>query len=272
MEHRKRQTVVDIYFLFIVENNMKDIHIINAIIRMHEAITAKVSQWAYGQELNFIGIDLPDGFEAHFCNEGDSVTKTAIGSNNRVRVLDEYLETGKNIKCYIFLHDAETDGRTVYTITIPIVKRPKPSDLEPTPVQHDAITEAIGVLNRAVAQTAQDVESADASAESARADAESAQASATTAVESAQSAQASATSASASADSASQSATSASQSASSASASASSAERDADRAEMVARGSGYFDVEIVGGRLIYTRTDNVDVDFAIVNGHLVMEA
>ena len=91
-------------------------------------------------------------------------------------------------------------------------------------------------------------------------------------MESAQSAQASATSASQSADSASQSATSASQSATSAGASASSAERDADRAEMAARESGYFDVEIVDGRLIYTRTDNVGVDFAIVDGHLVMEA
>lgn len=128
---------------------MRDIHIINAVIQMSESITAKVSQWAYGLELNFIGIDLPDGFEAHFCNEGDSVTKTSIGINNRVRVLDEYLETGKNIKCYLFLHDAETDGRTVRTITIPIVKRPKPSDLEPTPVQQDAITQAIGAMQAA---------------------------------------------------------------------------------------------------------------------------
>ena len=43
-------------------------------------------------------------------------------------------------------------------------------------------------------------------------------------------------------------------------------------AEMAARESGYFDVEIVDGRLIYTRTDNVGVDFALVDGHLVMEA
>lgn len=251
---------------------MRDIHIINAFIRAPESTTAKVSQWSYGLELNFIGIDLPDVFEAHFCNVGDSVTKTSIGSDNKVLVLDEYLETGKDIKCYLFLHDAETDGRTVRTITIPIIKRPKPSDTEPTPVEQDVITQAIGALNSAVERTAQDVVSADASADSARADAESAQASATTAVESAQSAQASATSASQSATSASQSASTAQQSATSASASAVSAERDADRAEMAAMGSGYFDVEIVDGRLIYTRTDNVDVDFALVDGHLVMEA
>ena len=251
---------------------MTEIHIVDAIARTPECTTPAVWQYAYGLELRITGIDLPEAFELQVCNDGDSETKTAVGQNGIVRIYDEYLETGKDIFCYLFLHDAETDGRTVRKIVIPIKKREKPSDIEPTPVEQDVITQAIGALNRAVAQTAQDVESADASAESARADAESAQASATTAVESAQSAQTSATGASQSADSASQSATSASQSASSASASAVSAERDADRAEMAARESGYFDVEIVDGRLIYTRTDNVNVDFAIVDGHLVMEA
>lgn len=203
---------------------MKDIHIINAAARTLVSTTQAIWQWAYGLELHITGIDLPEVFEAHLCNDGDAVTKTATGQNGVVLIYDEYLETGKDIFCYLFLHDAETDGRTVRKIVIPIKKREKPSDIEPTPVQQDAITQAIGLLNRAVAQTAQDVESADASAESARADAESAQASAT--------------SASASADSASQSATSASQSASSASQSASNASRDADRAEQAAAESG----------------------------------
>ena len=251
---------------------MTEIHIVDAIARTPECTTEAVWQYAYGLELRITGIYLPEAFEVQQCNDGDSVTKTAVGQNGVVQIYDEYLETGKDILCYLFLHDDETDGRTVRKITIPVKRREPPSDIEPTPVEQDVITQAIGALNRAVAQTAQDVESADASAESARADAESAQASATTAVESAQSAQASATSASQSADSASQSATSASQSASSASASASSAERDADRAEQAAAESGYMDVEIVNGRLIYTRTDNVNVDFALVDGHLVMEA
>ena len=252
---------------------MKDIHIINAAARTLVSTTQAIWQWAYGLELHITGIDLPEVFEAHLCNDGDAVTKTATGQSGVVKIYDEYLETGKDIFCYLFLHDAETDGRTVRKIVIPIKKREKPSDIEPTPVQQDVITQAIGALNHAVVQTAQDVESANASAESARADAESAQASATTAVESAQSAQASATSASQSATSAEQSAQSASQSATSASASASSAERDAERAEMAARESGYFDVEIdERDHLIYTRTDNVRVDFALDNsGHLIME-
>jgi hypothetical protein len=243
------------------------IHIIPAVFTAYRTTTTKPrNQWDYGQVLNVAGIDLPEAFEAHFCCEGDHTTVTQIGQNGLVEVPYEYMETGRTVLCFIFLHDSSTDGRTMYTIRIPIVRRPRPTDLEPTPVQQDAIAEAIVALNNAIVRT-------DASAESARADAESAQASATTAVESAQSAQASATSASASADSANQSATSASQSATSASASASSAERDADRAEMAAMGSGYFDVEIdERDHLIYTRTDNVRVDFALDNsGHLIME-
>ena len=47
---------------------------------------------------------------------------------------------------------------------------------------------------------------------------------------------------------------------------------NADRAEQAANTAGYLDVEIVDGRLIYTRTDAVDVDFALNNGRLIMEA
>lgn len=46
---------------------------------------------------------------------------------------------------------------------------------------------------------------------------------------------------------------------------------DAARAEQAASTAGYLDVEIVDGRLIYTRTDAVDVDFALNNGRLIME-
>lgn len=244
------------------------IHIIPAVFETFRTITTKRrSQWDYGQVLNISGqIDLPEAFKAHFCCEGDHTTTTQIGQHGLVEVPAEYMETGRTVLCYIFLHDASTDGRTMYTIRIPIVRRPRPTDLEPTPVQHDAIAEALVALNNAIVRT-------DASADAAAESAESASASATTATQSAQSAQASATSASQSAQSASQSATSASQSATSASASASSADRDADRAEMAARESGYFDVEIdENDHLIYTRTDNVRVDFALDNsGHLIME-
>ena len=244
------------------------IHIIPAVFTAYRTTTTKPrNQWDYGQVLNISGqIELPEAFEAHFCCEGDHATVTQIGQNGLVEVPYEYMETGRTVLCFIFLHDSSTDGRTMYTIRIPIVRRPRPTDLEPTPVQQDAIAEALVALNNAIVRT-------DASADAAAESAESASASATTAVESAQSAQASATASAQSADSASQSATSASQSATSASASAVSAERDADRAEMAAINAGYFDVEIdARDHLIYTRTDAVDVDFDLTeSGHLIME-
>lgn len=44
----------------------------------------------------------------------------------------------------------------------------------------------------------------------------------------------------------------------------------ADHAEQAASRAGYMDMEIVNGRLIYRHTDNVtDVDFALVDGHLI---
>ena len=64
---------------------------------------------------------------------------------------------------------------------------------------------------------------------------------------------------------------SASASATSAAESAYEASKSADRAEQVAQKAGYLDVEIVNGRLIYTRTDAVDVDFYLEGGRLIME-
>ena len=45
----------------------------------------------------------------------------------------------------------------------------------------------------------------------------------------------------------------------------------AERAEQSAHNAGYMEMKIENGRLIYYRTDNVAVDFALVDGHLIME-
>ena len=128
---------------------MTEIHIVDAIARTPECTTPAVWQYAYGLELRISGVTLPETFELQMCNDGDAHTKTAVGQNGIVLIYDEYLETGKDILCYLFLHDDETDGRTVRKITIPVKHREPPSDLEPTPVQHDAITEAIGAMQAA---------------------------------------------------------------------------------------------------------------------------
>lgn len=127
------------------------IHIIPAVFTSLRSVTTeRREQWSYGQVLQISGdIELPETFEAHFCCDGDNTTITQIGQNGAVEVPPEYMETGRTVLCYIFLHDASTDGRTMYTIRIPILRRPRPTDLEPTPVQQDAITQAIGAMQAA---------------------------------------------------------------------------------------------------------------------------
>lgn len=55
-------------------------------------------------------------------------------------------------------------------------------------------------------------------------------------------------------------------------ASADSAEQSAERAEQAATNAGYMEFQIdEDGHLIYIRTDAVDVDFSLVDGHLIMQ-
>ena len=248
-------------------------HIINAPIRSPMTIVAARHQYDYGQALSITGITLPDVFEAHFSSVDGSQTVTMLGHDGVVEVPDELFLTAKAIVCYIYLHDETTDGRTVYTIKIPVKERPKPSDVEPTPVQQDIITQAIAALNDAVTQTEQDVIDADASAQAAQ-DAQTAAERARDAAQASETAASqSETNAAASASSASQSAESAQASESSARTYATSAAQDADRAEQAAGQSGYMFFHIdSNGDLIYERTSNVDVDFRLVDGDLILEA
>jgi len=86
----------------------------------------------------------------HFSNEEDGEAKTQIGTADGVRIPDEYLATGEPIYAYIFLHDGDDDGETVYKVKLPVRKRPAVSDEEPTPAEQSAISQAIELLNTAV--------------------------------------------------------------------------------------------------------------------------
>lgn len=230
-------------------------------------------QYDYGQVLKFTDITLPSTYEVHFAQSGASTTVTVLGDSNGVQIPDQYLLADLDIRAYIYLHEEETDGETVYQVLIPVIARPEPTDVEPTPVEQDIITQAIAALNIAVEKSSQ---SASDSAESAEASAQSAQSasdSATASAQSAQSALDSANRASASEASASASAQSAQQSATSASASAQSAKDDADRAEQASANAGYMFFYIdSNGNLIYQRTSNTQVDFYLSEGDLYVEA
>lgn len=239
-------------------------------------------QYDYGQVLKIAGLDLPEAFEVHFANTGDTTTITQIAQNGVVEIPDQFFRSSKQINAYIFLHDGETDGETEYKITIGVLPRPAISDEEPTPEEQSAITQAIAALQSAVAHTAQSETNAAASAESAATSASAAAMSAqnaadseTTAGEAAQAAQQSAEDAAGSASAAAQSASEAQTSEDNAEDSAEEARRYKELAEQIAGTAGYMFMEIDDrGRLIYTRTDQVDADFSISRpaGHLILEA
>lgn len=252
------------------------------------ATTAARYQWNYGQVLRINGIDLPHSFQVHFSNTPKVGTSTtSIGTDGEVVIPDAYLTTGKTVYAWIFLHNADTDGETMYAITIPVIPRPQPTDEEPTPVQQSEINQLIDALNSGVDRAETAADSAEAAQTAAETAAGESAASATTAAQkaseaaisagnseqSAQAAAASATAAEGSASNASQSATEAAASATAAQDSADDAAESADRAEQAAGQAGYMFFHIdERGHLIYERTDNVNVDFYLLDGHLYVRA
>lgn len=114
------------------------------------ARTGNLFQYDYGQNLVLLGVDLPVSYEVHFSNEEHGNSKTSIGNSEGVVIPDEFLLSGEPIHVWLFLHDGEDDGETEYHGVIGVTKRAKPTDIQPTPVQQDVITQTISALNNAV--------------------------------------------------------------------------------------------------------------------------
>ena len=112
--------------------------------------TSPLYQYDYGQILKIVGIDLPEAYEVHFSNQPHGTATTQIGNANGVTIPDTYLTSGNPVYAWIYLHTGANDGETEYQITIPVIPRSSISNATPTPVQQDAITEAIAALNAAV--------------------------------------------------------------------------------------------------------------------------
>ena len=245
---------------------MSELNIITANLSHGKTyVTASRYMEDYGQVLKVEGIDLPSVYQVDFSNSLlRGTSKTMLGNADGVAIPDEYISTGRDVYAFLYL-TGDMWGRTIATIRIPNKTRPKRTDEIPTPTEQSVIDQTIAALNDAVESTAAD-------AEQAASDAARAEAARTAAETAANSAEASATAAAQSEANATGSASTATAAATSASASAASAATNADRAEQAANTAGYLDVEIVDGRLIYTRTDAVDVDFSLNNGRLIMEA
>jgi len=233
---------------------------------MNATVTSPLHKSDTGVILRVTGVDdLPEYFEAHFANSKNGTAVTVLGHNCEAVIPDQLLETGLPVYCWIYVIN-EITGRTVYTVTIPVVQRADAGEVSPTPEQSDIITQAINALNNAGDSAQQSASEAQTYAERAEAASESAEASQESATQSATASQQSA-------ESASQSAADAEESEARAKRYAQDAEVDANRAEMAAKNAGYFDVEIdARGHLIYTRTDNMAMDLSVdTRGHLIIE-
>lgn len=114
--------------------------------------TAQTALWQYdyGQILVVQGIELPTAYEVQFCNAGDSTTITSVGDSTGVVIPDQFLQNGETIYAYIYLHTGNADGETEYKITIPVMDRAEPTDIEPTPAQESTIGQLIDALNAGV--------------------------------------------------------------------------------------------------------------------------
>lgn len=157
-----------------MENNI----VIASFSGCRSAVTVNRYQYDYGQKLHVLGIPgLPSVFEVHFASVPSSgEAKIWVGQDGVVDIPDEYLATGTPVYAWIFLHTGEADGETVYSIKIPVVRRPRPVSDEPTPQQQSEIDTAIAALNAGLESATESVSEAAASASASLESAEDAEA------------------------------------------------------------------------------------------------
>lgn len=120
---------------------MADNHIVN--VRYHKNgffMTRAVFQYSHGQVLKLEDFpELPDVFEMHFAKKGSDASVPHIGHDGEVLIPDELLQGSGTISCWLYLHDTDADGETVYVVEIPVTPRAAITDIEPTPVQQGTI-------------------------------------------------------------------------------------------------------------------------------------
>lgn len=114
-----------------------------------EAIAAQpLEQWAYGQTLQFEGLDLPQAYRVDFSNfEYCGASIPRVGGPDGVAVPVEVLTSGRNVYAFIWIQD-ETSGARYRRATVRVVPGPEP-DTDESPEEQSAVTQAINALNAA---------------------------------------------------------------------------------------------------------------------------
>ena len=136
-------------------------NIITAVFGTSRAVKVKARfRYDRGQVLILKGIrELPDFYEVHYANIGSDADATPlIGTAEGVEIPDSYFESADGIMAYIYVHNEATDATTIYTVTIPVIDRPRPAAVEPTEEEANIISQAIVALNETTAQAEEALE------------------------------------------------------------------------------------------------------------------
>lgn len=118
------------------------------------AKTTSLFQWDYGQQLEIVSDDLPSVVEVHFACKGMSeavvMPCSITDGTGIVTIPDSCLEQSTDITAWVYSIEG-TQGKTVKTITIPIVARIRPGRSETIPQGFsDQYTELISQINDAI--------------------------------------------------------------------------------------------------------------------------
>lgn len=120
-----------------------------------------LEQWAYGQKLQFVGLDLPANYQVDFSNWefcGDSIPR--IGDADGVSVPTEVLTSGRNVYAFVWIQTAGA-GRRLYRATIRVKPGPMPDPGTPSPEEESALAQAIEALNTTAAAAQEVVDAAE---------------------------------------------------------------------------------------------------------------
>lgn len=219
--------------------------IINAVFidkNKDQVYTEKVYQYDYGRVLRIQGLDLPAAVKIEFAIKGkEEISDTRIGiAKDRITdvpIPDSVLENNFTTQDYyvdVFIYiDTGDYGQTIKKIEMPIESRPKPEPFD-KPEEAELFREAIITVN----ESAERAEAAEKSAEAwnhGHVDYPE-------------------------------------RDNDNAMYYAKEAEKSAEHAEQAAKESGYIQFLIIDGRLIEIRTENVNVNFELREGRLVINA
>lgn len=122
-----------------------------------------LEQWAYGQRLQFAGLNLPAAYQVDFSNFefcGDSIPR--IGGADGVDVPVEVLTSGLSVYAFVWIQTQDA-GRRQYRAMIRVIPGPLPSPEEPNPEEESVIGGLIASLNDAVEAAESAEENAQAS-------------------------------------------------------------------------------------------------------------